>query len=68
MNYYDVESNTLIQINPAPGNSQLSLKIIKADTKKEIRSIDNIIGFIIEKDELTAYCYNTIEKIQLSKE
>lgn len=67
MNFYDVESNTLIQINPNPNNdNQLTMKIIKADTKKEIKTINNIIGFIIEKGELTAYCYKGIEKIQLT--
>lgn len=67
-NFYDVESNTLIQINPNPDNyNQLALKIINADNKKEIKAIDNVVGFSIEDYEITVYSYGSIEKVQLKQ-
>lgn len=43
--FYDIESNTLIQIAYNPNNNnQLSLKIIKADTKKKLVILIMLLG------------------------
>lgn len=65
-NFYDIESNTLIQLNRNESDI-LCLKVIDAATKKEVKYITDIIGFIIENNDLIAYRNGSIEKFKLPK-
>ncbi|MGG7621543.1 hypothetical protein [Bacillus coreaensis] len=65
-NFYNTESNTLIHVFYTEGENQLSLKLIDAGTKEEIKIIDNVVGFNLEKGELVAYCLGEIVRVKLT--
>lgn len=62
-NYYDISSNTLIQLDGA--EDTLRLKIIDAKTKKNLKEIKNVYGLIFDKSGFVIYGDGFIEEIDL---
>lgn len=62
-NYYDISSNTLIQLDGAGDN--LRLKIIDAKTKRVLKELDNICGINFNESKLIVYGNEFTQDINL---
>ena len=62
-NYYHILSNTLIQFEP--GESFITLSILDANTKKQLKKISNVYGFDFKGNIILIYGNNFVEKIDL---
>lgn len=63
-NYYDISSNTLIQLDGAGDN--LRLKIIDAKTKAILKELDNICGINFNESKLIVYGNEFTQDINLN--
>ncbi len=65
LNYFDDTNNVLLQIGVDQKRALLKLDIVNTKSKNIQKTVDNVIGYDINNNILTVYCFGGIEKIDL---